>query len=83
MGGEDHALYPPQTREKDKLAFYDGHLPVAELDTTFHAIANAARMERWSPDPIHPLFDAGKLQMLLFQFSPRFDCRQKHVKYTY
>lgn len=118
-GWGDHDLYPPHTKAKDKLAAYAGHFPVVEVDTTFHAIAPGARMERWSQetpdsfrfvvkayreltghgrmesapvrtwlelvqetkDSVDPLMEAGKLQMLLFQFPPWFECTQKHVKY--
>lgn len=46
-GWGDHDLYPPQTASKDKLAIYAGHFPIVELDSTFHAIAPAERIEKW------------------------------------
>jgi uncharacterized protein YecE (DUF72 family) len=46
-GWGDHDLYPPGTPSRDKLAIYAGHFPVVEVDSTYHAIAPAERMERW------------------------------------
>ncbi|SEN72172.1 DUF72 domain-containing protein [Lihuaxuella thermophila] len=47
-GWGDHDLYPPGTPSRDKLAIYAGHFPVVEVDSTYHAIAPAERMERWA-----------------------------------
>ncbi len=33
-------------------------------------------------DSIQPLVDAGKLETLLFQFPPWFDCKREHVQYV-
>jgi uncharacterized protein YecE (DUF72 family) len=47
-GWGDHDLYPPGTPAREKLRIYAGHFPVVEVDSTYHAIAPAERMERWA-----------------------------------
>ncbi|WP_224749666.1 DUF72 domain-containing protein [Polycladospora coralii] len=46
-GWGDHDLYERGTVSKQKLAVYAGHFPVVEVDSTYHAIAPAARIEAW------------------------------------
>jgi len=46
-GWGDHDLYPPRTPSAKKLSIYAQHFPVVELDSTYHAIPSAERMEKW------------------------------------
>ncbi|MGA8942548.1 MAG: DUF72 domain-containing protein [Thermoactinomyces sp.] len=59
----------------------------AYQELTGHGRIKGAPVRTWqkmvqeTKDSVAPLVEAGKLQMLLFQFPPWFDCVQKHVKY--
>lgn len=46
-GWGDHDLYPAGTPSAKKLSIYAQHFPVVELDSTYHAIPSAERMEKW------------------------------------
>lgn len=47
-GWGDHDLYPAKTPLKERLSIYAEHFPVVELDSIYHAIPPATRMERWA-----------------------------------
>lgn len=47
-GWGDHDLYPKGTQAKNKLPIYGQHFPVVELDSVYHAIPPAERMEKWA-----------------------------------
>lgn len=40
-------FYPPGLKAGDRLRFYSSHFDTVELDTTFHAMPDAARVARW------------------------------------
>lgn len=46
-GWGDHDLYPAKTPSAEKLTIYAQHFPVVELDSPYHAIPSAERMEKW------------------------------------
>lgn len=46
-GWGNHDLYPARTPSVEKLTIYAKHFPVVELDSTYHAIPSAERMEKW------------------------------------
>ena len=41
-------FYPPGLKATDRLAFYASHFNAVELDTTFHAVPDLARVRKWA-----------------------------------
>lgn len=46
-GWGDHDIYLKGTPSNEKLTFYSNQFPVVELDSMYHAIVPASRMEKW------------------------------------
>lgn len=45
--GDHDSLYPPGTKQGEKLNVYGSHFPVVEVDSTFYAIQPPERFEAW------------------------------------
>ena len=41
-------FYPPELKSTGHLSYYAKHFDTVELDTTFHAVPTAGRVERWA-----------------------------------
>ncbi|RSL30352.1 DUF72 domain-containing protein [Salibacterium salarium] len=116
--GDHDILYPPGTKQSEKLQAYSSHFPVVEVDTAFYAVQPAKNYHKWmreTPDrfsfivkayqgitghergeipfesknemfsayaeSLKPLQEAGKLDMVLCQFPPWFECNKENVAY--
>ncbi|MFZ4450843.1 DUF72 domain-containing protein [Salibacterium aidingense] len=45
--GDHDILYPPGTKQRDKLEAYSAHFPVVEVDAAFYAVQPAKNYEKW------------------------------------
>jgi uncharacterized protein YecE (DUF72 family) len=43
-------LYPPGLAKRDQLGVYAGHLPLVEVNSTFHALQPVRNFEKWTDD---------------------------------